>query len=219
MRKDTIISIIGNRYGRLVVISKSPKSARKIFWLCQCDCGQVATVRGDHLKELRVRSCGCLDMERMTTHGKSRTPEYHAWQAIKDRCGLPHHRNYKNYGGRGITICERWINSFENFFADMGERPTPTHSIDRWPDNDGHYEPANCRWATRKEQVDNRRNSLLCTINGKKQCVKDWCKELKIVSYEAALLRIRKGWPIERAVTAPPHSMSCITDENANMHS
>lgn len=151
-------SIAGRRFERLVAIEPTEKRlGRKVIWSCRCDCGNIKDVPIDALNAGRVKSCGCLRKEQNTTHGMKGTPTYKAWKSMRQRCKNKNDPHYPDYGGRGITVCERW-ESFENFLADMGERPSDDLSIDRI-NNDGNYEPGNCRWTDRFTQARNRRNT------------------------------------------------------------
>lgn len=156
---------IGSVFGRLTVIGSSPKRGNNIAWTCTCTCGKTVSVAGTSLRLGRTQSCGCLRIQRLIEakgrnriHGQAvnRTATYRCWTGLRERCFNPRHQGYSNYGGRGITVCPQW-NSFEQFQADMGERPFGM-SIDRI-DNDKGYEPTNCRWATPVQQMRNRRTS------------------------------------------------------------
>lgn len=165
-----VMNLAGQRFGRLVVTSLA-HGGLHAYWLALCDCGRSVTVRGTHLKSGSVRSCGCLirDTSRRTCmnnrpglrHGNALrghlSPEYRAWLQMKKRCFDPNCIGYKNWGGRGITVCQRWM-MFENFLVDIGRKPHPSLSLDRI-NNDGNYEPGNCRWATRGQQARNTRRS------------------------------------------------------------
>ena len=159
---------IGSRYGRLTVIavSRSMRSGQqRRFAVVRCDCGAEKHVPVSVLVRGSTKSCGCLSRENSRTrssqmfkkHGQTKSLIHRIWSQAKQRCFNPKNAKYPSYGGRGISMCERWRNDFSAFVEDMGPRPSPKHSIDRWPDNDGNYEPGNCRWATSKEQRANQR--------------------------------------------------------------
>lgn len=157
----------------------------------------------DNINRGKTLSCGCLHREVMSaraTHGRSRTTEHRIWLSMKRRCLDPANKAYKNYGGRGITVCQSWL-KFEEFFSDMGLRPDPSMSIER-RDNNAGYCPENCYWGTREEQANNKRNSLLLTFRGETLTVAMWQKRLGFrgaVVYE----RLKMGWSIERSLTEP----------------
>lgn len=199
--------ITNRRFGRLVALSWERvlyANRMQVLWTCRCDCGETIRPTSSSLKRGAVKSCGCLNVEetvaRSRTHGMRHSPIYNVWTGMRARCGNPNDISYPNYGGRGIAVCERW-QSFENFFADMGERPSAAHQIDRI-DNDGNYEPGNCRWSDRVEQGTNRRNNVLLTHNGRTQTVAQWSRDLHI-SQIVLRRRISLGWPVDRVLTEP----------------
>jgi hypothetical protein len=146
--------------------------------------------------------------ELQTTHGLSNTPEYNSWHSMKQRCINPDNKDYDNYGGRGIKVCDRWLNSFENFLIDMGPKPSENHSLDRYPDTNGHYEFNNCRWATSIEQCNNRRNNVFFNYKGKKYTVVQISEEFNINSM-TFVNRINRGWSVEEAIETPVRGYSC----------
>lgn len=193
--------MIGRRFGKLVVLSFSGRSKTKhLIWLCKCDCGNEKIIRGITLRDGRTKSCGCLHTRHGHRTGEVTSRTYRAWIALNTRCHNVNHVRYRNYGGRGITVCERW-RKFENFLDDMGESPTNEHQIDRI-DNDLGYCQANCRWVTKLEQARNTTKSRFLTCYGKTQCVSAWAEELGII---AATLhsRLKRGWSTAKTLTTP----------------
>ena len=192
------LDLLGKRFGRLVVVESVPGR-----WCCLCDCGKYRDTTGTNLRTGNTTSCGCRKLEYAhipRTHGKSKTKVFAAWNEMLQRCTNPRKKNYTDYGGRGISVCDRW-QTFENFLADMGE-PLPGASLDRI-NNNGNYEPSNCRWASRTEQSRNRRNCRMYEIGGISKPLSEWC-ELHGMNYYAVYSRLEKGWDIEAALTTPP---------------
>lgn len=201
--------LTGQTFARLRVLEPGPSTkGRQAQWYCQCMCGTRVLVSGAELRKGHSRSCGCLQRDTVRTlnytHGQSKSPEYLAWKAIKGRCHNPRNASYHKYGARGIYVCEAWRTSFDTFLRDMGPRPSPQHSIDRYPDNNGPYAPDNTRWATVHQQARNKRTTRLLTINGMTQCLQDWLAiyPIKGPTFHA---RIRLGWTPEDALTTPVH--------------
>lgn len=209
-----LVNLAGQRIGRLLVVARSG-DGMPVRWSCRCDCGREKIVRAFCLRQGFTKSCGCLNREMAAergrfqhrTHGMHKSIEHASWSGMLARCRAPTNKDFKNYGGRGVTVCERWL-KFEHFFADLGPRPTPQHSLDRI-DVNGHYDPSNCRWATRSQQQRNkrpntvvRRGNHLLTYKGKTQSIAGWAEEM-CLTWAAIDARIRAGWPVESALTLP----------------
>lgn len=195
----------GERYGRLTVIGDvGVTHGRKRRVRAMCDCGRETEVSAGHLRARTVRSCGCLKRDTNTKHGHAshaRSPEYHSWLAMIRRCESHSAPCYASYGGRGIKVCPRWRQSFASFLADMGPRPSLRYSLDRI-NNDGDYEPGNCRWASSKEQARNKSTNRFYELNGVRLTLVDWAKRLGV--HKSALKsRLERGWTFERAVAVP----------------
>lgn len=199
------IDISGHKFDRLTAVRLLETTGKKRKWLCRCDCGNEIVAAQGNLRSGNTKSCGCLRVdvarESFTTHGMSSTQEHKIWEAMRERCFDKNNKRYRDYGGRGITVCARWRSSFEAFYADMGPRPSRQHSIER-RDTHGNYEPGNCRWATAKEQQRNRRNNRLITIDGHTLPLAAWC-ETYGVSYDLVRGRLVDGWPPLTALTHP----------------
>lgn len=195
------IELTGRRFGRWVVLRRgtpytSPQGARQVCWLCRCDCGTEKDVFGGALRTGASTSCGCYQRElphNSFKHGLSKTPEYASWLGARSRATNPDDPGWENYGGRGITMCQRWLDSFEAFLEDMGQKPTPMHTLDRI-DNDGPYAPENCRWADKKQQGRNRRSNRLIAYQGQTYPLVELAERLGL-TWVTLGSRIDAGWP------------------------
>lgn len=200
--------LTGQRFAMLVAISRRYTPGRQSQWLCRCDCGRdVLIFLGNLTKANHQKSCGCLVPVQVGQrtgnyrHGHSHEPEFHLWRGMIARCSNSSLASWNDYGGRGITVCQRWQDSYEAFLADVGPRPSPKYSIDRI-DNDGNYEPSNVRWATRKEQAANKRNAArLLEHDGRAQNMSDWAKELGVTRATVERRLRVSGWSIAKAVS------------------
>ena len=201
-----VIDLTGQTFGRWKVKQRdwAARPDERARWICRCECGEKRSVDGGNLRTGLSRSCGCLHSEQSAeahrTHGMSGTKVYQAWQGMHTRCGNPREPGFKHYGGRGIKICKRW-RKFENFYADMGIPPSKKHSLDRI-DNDGNYEPRNCRWATELQQKSNRRNTRRLTFKGETKTITEWSRKTGL-SWEVIYGRVRLGWSVHKALSTP----------------
>lgn len=203
-----LIDLTGQPFGRLHVIERGPNSRdHRAQWWCLCVCDTRCLVLGKLLRNGHTTSCGCWQREitsrRSRSHGMRYSPEYKIWQHMRDRCMNPRNADFRDYGGRGIHVCSQWADSFTQFFSDMGSRPSPQHSLDRFPDCNGPYAPNNTRWATSHQQARNTRRNRLLTYNGRTLCVTEWAEALGL-SRAALQTRLDEGWSIERALSTPP---------------
>lgn len=190
------VDITGQRFSMLVAVNTTGVRRGQRYWNCRCDCGIYTEVSTKVLRVGGKKSCGCLmnssnRSKRKRTHGLARTLEYRSWAGMRARCLSEKSAGYENYGGRGIGIYDRWIDSFPNFLADMGHRPSPNHSLERI-DNDKGYSPDNCRWATKKDQNRNRRDSVFVTIDGVTLVASEWIERSGIHT-DTVRARVRRG--------------------------
>lgn len=196
------LDMAGMRFGMLLVLGYSRTVNKKAMWRCKCDCGTACEVTGSYMRCGHTASCGCFraiaTAQNKTTHGMTsggrKQGTYRSWQDMKQRCLNKKHMHYQDYGGRGIAICKRWVNSFDDFFSDMGKCPDG-YTLGR-KENNGNYEPGNCRWETYIEQGANKRNNLLLTLNGKTLTISQWARELRM-PLSTIQTRRRRGLPVE----------------------
>lgn len=212
----TRIDLTGDRYGRLIVRDIASSSKGIVRWNCVCDCGRRVVVCGNNLKSGNTKSCGCLAREwrargfaqATTIHGQTRGEHertYRIWHNMKNRCENPNFDSFPWYGGRGIKVCEAW-KEFSNFFKDMGAAPADM-SLDRI-DSDGDYEKENCRWATKRQQARNKRNTRMISWRGQSKSLAEWAEITGILQPTISRRIDTYGWPVERALTEPPHKAS-----------
>lgn len=210
--------IEGQTVGNCIFIEDVPSNENKRHAKFKCSCGNLFISRINSVAKLHTLSCGCEQARaaseiclKRITHGASVgksigipvSTEYSTWAAMRKRCLNPNDSAYPDYGGRGIKVCERWVNSFENFLEDMGRRPSSKHTLDRFPNNDGDYEKSNCRWATMKEQCYNRRSNVHINYNGETKALKEWA-EVFDVPYKKLHNRINYSkWDFHKAITTP----------------
>lgn len=197
------LDLKGQRFDRLTVLLRiANKPGRHARWKCRCDCGNEKEIDSAALRFGRTRSCGCLQKQivrkTMTTHGQWRSRTYSSWDAMVQRCTNENYPGWKYYGGRGIKVCDRWRNSFENFVADMGKRPEDT-TLDRYPDRDGNYELSNCRWATDEEQHNNTRGNTFVDYQGETLTLTQLGRKVGMWPQTIGY-RLRHGWSIDEAV-------------------
>lgn len=195
--------MVGERFGRLLVTALGPPNKHRKADVV-CDCGTTKTVDAQNLKTGATKSCGCLRREvskarpqprKPPRHGLSDTPTHVAWQGAKGRCFNINDPKYKDYGGRGIAMCDRWANSFDEFLKDMGVRPDGPYSLER-NDVNGNYEPGNCRWATMAEQARNKRSNVVLEFNGERKLATDWAKQFGMRDNDFHHRRAKKGMTV-----------------------
>lgn len=196
MHKD----LTGKKFGRLTVIGRTNNSSWwEIKWICICECWNGIEVQSGNIKSWHTNSCWCFFIECHTKHWMVKTRQYRIWRNLKNRCLYKTHNSYKNYGWRWITVCDRWLESFENFWEDMKKWYQDDLTIDRI-DVNWNYCPENCRWITAEEQARNTSRTQLITYNWKTLCLKDWSAML-CIDYSTLRYRIKTWWSIERAFT------------------
>ena len=198
------VDLVGQKFGRLTVIKSIGSKNQQHIWLCKCECGKETISNTNRLKSGWKRSCGCIQKEQLAKrnkenakHGLNNHPLHGVWHNMKDRCYRELCSEYQRYGGRGITVCDEWLHDFQSFYDwAITHGYTKGLTIDRI-DNDGNYEPNNCRWATQKEQQNNRSTNHHLTYNGKTMTISEWADELSVPAYMIRN-RVKKGMPIEK---------------------
>jgi len=202
MTGRSLINVTGNRFGRLVAIRRHHIKNKKAYWLCKCDCGREHIANVAHLRNGDTKSCGCLHRSQ---NGLSGTRTYKSWSCMVRRCSINTSNRWKHYGGKGVTVCDRWKSSYSNFLEDMGERPDGK-TLDRI-DTGGDYCKENCRWLTPKEQGRNKKNNKLVTHNNKTATLAEW-QEITGIDADTLSWRLKSGWTDEEALTLQVSPMS-----------
>lgn len=200
------LDLTNKKFNKLTVLEYSHNLGQKVMWKCRCECGNITFVSTTNLTCNRTKSCGCYKLEefskRFTKHNQRHTKLYEIWKGIKGRCLNPKHISFHNYGGRGITICDEWKKDFVSFYNwSMQNGYDENLSIDRI-NNNGNYEPSNCRWVDRKVQANNTRSNHFFTYNNKTKTITQWCEFFNI-SKGTFYSRLKRGWSIEKALTTP----------------
>lgn len=194
------IDLTGKIINGILVIREAKKQGQKRYWRCKCHCGKIKNISQNALRK-PTKSCGCLQTAHCYKHGMHKTPENNAWRKMKNRCNNPNNHKFERYGKRGIKVCDRWLHSFENFYSDMGKRPSKKHSLHRL-NNDGNYEPSNCVWATAKIQMNNTSQNIKITFHGETLSLSQWSRKLRI-NRGALFARLRRGWSAEKTLGTP----------------
>lgn len=206
MGKTRFVDLTNKKFGKLTAIKTAGKNkARQYLWYCECECGGNSIVIGSNLIRGNTVACGCVRQtdiaNRTRKHGMSKTRLFKIWAGMRKRCLNPKCKSYKNYGGRGIKIDERW-DSFENFYEDVHKTYSDNLSLDRFPNTNGNYSPDNFRWATSKDQNNNRRSNVIINFNNESKTLSEWAKlsgiHSTVISY-----RIKNGWEIKDAIYKP----------------
>lgn len=213
-------NLVGMKFARLLIVEEMPPvfasyksnpNHKTRMFRCACDCGNETVANAGNLRRGHTQSCGCVQREngakvgnlpKSIKHGMCGTPEYTAWLNMIQRCTNPKATRYERYGGRGIKVCDRWRSSFDAFYADVGPRPSPEYSIDRNPNNDGHYEPTNVRWATDAEQHRNRDVNRFIEVDGQSMCLADAAR-LRGIKPNTLHYRLGRGLSAEEALRQP----------------
>ena len=205
-----MLDIKGKRFGKLIAIERVKNVGKKVSWKCLCDCGKETIVLTTNLTTNRIKSCGCLKnqklIERSTKHNQRHTKLYEVWKTMKQRCFNPNHKSFHNYGGRGIIVCDEWKDNYQAFYEwSMNNGYKEGLSIDRI-NNDGNYEPSNCRWADRFTQNNNTRQNKPVVIDGVSKTIHQWAREYNIPVEIVRNRLYNKHWDIVKALTTPVKS-------------